>query len=181
MDCVLGRNFKETIIGQYKQQRRWAFGSEGIPYLFFGFLKNKKISRPMKIRYGFLLIEGFWAWGTIALLILFLGWLPLILGGEKFSSTVLAYNLPRMTGNIMNIALAGLLVCVIISVQIILLRPGPTRPARKFLIVFQWIFFPLTFIFFGALPAIDAQTRLMLGKYLGFYVTGKTRKRVNLN
>jgi len=34
MDAVLSKNLLRTIINQYKQQRRWAWGCENIPYLF---------------------------------------------------------------------------------------------------------------------------------------------------
>jgi len=62
-----------------------------------------------------------------------------------------------------------------------ILPPRPKQhPKWKYLIMlFQWILLPVTFIIFGAIPAVDAQTRLMLGKkyHLGFFVTPKARKK----
>jgi hypothetical protein len=41
---------------------------------------------------------------------------------------------------------------------------------------FQWILLPFTLIFISAIPALDAVTHLMFGKYLGFNVSQKKRK-----
>ncbi|MDD5145986.1 MAG: glycosyltransferase family 2 protein [Candidatus Pacebacteria bacterium] len=175
MDAVAAASFPKTAINQYKQQRRWAGGSEGIPYLIFGCLKNKKIPFKKAFTYSFLIVEGFWAWATNAILILCLGWLPLVLNKSNFHSTVLAYNLPYITRNLMTIAMVGLFVCVIINI-LLAPRPKDFNLRRRFFLLVQWIFFPFGLIIFGSFPSIEAQTRLMLGKYPGFWVTEKVRK-----
>ena len=173
MDAVRAKNLLRTIINQYKQQRRWAWGVENIPYLLYGFLKNKKISLFEKFRHSFIILEGFWSWATAALLIFFLGWLPLFLGGGEFNVTLLAYNLPRLTGTIMAIAMVGMVVSAIVSLLFLPPRPSGYSRWKNLSMVLQWLFLPITLIVFGAFPALDAQTRLILGKHLGFWVTEK--------
>jgi hypothetical protein len=59
-----------------------------------------------------------------------------------------------------------------------LLPPIPkhiSRPYAWFIILAQWALLPVTFVLFGALPAIDAQTRLMINKPLGFNVSPKRK------
>ena len=177
MDSCVAKNTFRTAVNQYKQQRRWAWGSEGIPYLLFGFWKNKKIPFYKKFRYAFLLLESFWAWGTNALLLLCLGWLPLLLGGSEFNSTLLSYNLPQATSNLLTFALIGLLACVVVSTLLLRWSPFPISRRKTMLMVSQWVFLPFSLIIFGAIPAIEAQTRLMLGKYMEFFPTEKFRKK----
>ncbi len=176
MDANVAPSFWQTMKNQYKQQRRWAYGAENIPYFLFGFWKNEKMGIGKKLYYSFVYIEGVWSWSTNALLIFLLGWLPLVLGGEAFNTMILAYNLPKITRNLMMLASFGIITSAYLSIVIL-----PPRPAhygkRKYLwMILQWPLLFLTMIFFGAFPAIDAQTRLMFGKYIGFWVTPKFRK-----
>lgn len=175
MDSCAAKGFKKTVINQYKQQRRWAWGSEGIPYLIFGLWKNKKIPLKEKIRYPFLMIEGFWAWATNVLILLFLGRLPLMLGSQEFQTSVLSYNLPQITGNLMTLALIGIVACVVVNALLLTPRPSHLSRWRSLSMLAQWALFPLILIIFGSFPAIDAQTRLMLGKYMNFWPTEKGR------
>jgi len=176
MDAVLGKNLWRTIINQYKQQRRWAFGAENIPYIMFGFLKNKKIPLSQKIFHTMVMFEGFISWAVASLLIFLLGWLPLVLGGEDFKGTIFGYNLPIITRNLMIIASVGMVLSAILSILLLPKSPSKFGALKKLSIFFQWIFLPPLLILFGAFPALDAQTRLLFGKYLDFWTTEKFKK-----
>jgi cellulose synthase/poly-beta-1,6-N-acetylglucosamine synthase-like glycosyltransferase len=180
MDAVMAQSNWRTVINQYKQQKRWAWGCAEIPYMMFGFLQNKKIPLSQKIGHLYTILDGFWSWATAALLLFLLGWLPILLGGKKFNFSVLSFNLPILTGQIMTVSLIGMFVSAVLSTM--LLPPVPKemkwyiRWFKKSTVFVQWIFLPVTLIVFGSFPALDAQIHLMLGKYMGFWVTEKVRK-----
>ncbi|OIO47210.1 MAG: hypothetical protein COY09_00320 [Candidatus Portnoybacteria bacterium CG_4_10_14_0_2_um_filter_39_11] len=175
LDACYGGSWRRTIINQYKQQRRWGWGVENIPYVIFGFLNNKKISLSKKIRYAFNHFEGFWSWSTNALIIFLLGWLPLFLGGDKFNVTLLSYNLPRLTRWIMTLSMIGILGSAIYNIMILPAKPRDISRWRYGIMFLQWVLMPVTIMVFGCFPGLDAQTRLMLGKYMGFWNTDKPR------
>jgi hypothetical protein len=176
MDVVDARNILKTAINQYKQQRRWAWGVAEIPYVMFGFLQNKKISIWKKIFHLHTLIDGYWSWATAALLLFILGWLPLLLGGDKFNFSILSFNLPILTSRIMTVSLFGMAVSAILSTLMLSPSSKHTSWLKKIPIFLQWIFLPVILIVFGSFPALDAQIRLMIGKYMGFWVTEKIRR-----
>jgi len=176
MDANVSDNFWKTLINIYKQQKRWAYGMGDIPYFIFGFLENKKISLLKKFSLSFEIIGEHVSWATSSILIFLLGWLPLFLGGKEFSQTLISYNLPRIISRVMTISMLGLIISIYLS--FLILPPKPPEYGRfKYLIfAFGWLLFPFMMIFFAALPALDAQTRWMFGKYMGFWVTEKFRE-----
>jgi len=176
MDVNAARTFPRTLINMYKQQRRWAYGVGEIPYFIFGFLKNKKIPLKRKLALTFEVVEGHWNWACASFLLACLGWLPTMLGGYQFSQTIFSYNLPRIVGWVLTIAMIGLFSSMYYTFYLLPPKPGQTKKGFSVLIAsMQWLFLPLTMIFFTSLPAIDAQTRWLLGKYMGFWPTPKHR------
>jgi hypothetical protein len=176
MDANLADNFWKTLANIFKQQTRWSWGVENVPYFTFGCIKNKTMTLKKKIYHSFHHWEAFWSWATNSLLIFMLGWLPLIIGGEEFNRTVLSYNLPRMTRIIMTLAMIGLVSSAFYALQLLPPRPEKYKKRKYIWMVLQWVLVPIVMIVFGAVPALVSQTRLMFGKYMGFWVTEKERK-----
>jgi hypothetical protein len=176
MDANVASTFWQTIKNQYKQILRWHYGVENNPYFMFGFLKNKQMPVRKKWYFNLTLTEKTHSAATSALIIFLLGWLPIVAGGSVFNLSILSFNLPFITRMVMDLAMFGMISSAIIS--IILLPPKPLKfgKLKWFWMVLQWILFPVNFIIFGAIPALHAQTRLMLGQYMGFWVTPKIRK-----
>ncbi len=175
MNTVYMGNFWKSLANQYKQMRRWAWGVEHIPYLMMNLKKHPKMSFKKKFYYFNNQLEGVYSWATAPIIIFILGRLPLLVASKGVQSTVVAQSAPIILEWLMNIALIGLILTAFFSTRIL-----PQKPKSKSIIYYpimfiQWILFPITMILFGSIPAIDAQTRLMLGgKYkLGFWVTEK--------
>lgn len=176
MDANVARSFTRTLINIYKQQRRWAYGVADLPYFIFGYWKKRKeIPLARAWQYGFTVAEGFYSWATHAVLLLALGWLIIFLGGDEFNQTLFSYTLPRITRVILTVAMLGLVSSAFLSIRLLPPRPLHFGRSKYAIMVLQWFLVPVTLIFFGSLPAIEAITRLMFGKYMGFWVTEKFR------
>jgi len=169
MDAVEGDNYWDSLKALYKQQRRWAWGVEHFPYMMDKFLHLPKMPIRTKLRYIFNDIEGKFTWGTAPILIFALGYLPFFVIGE--AQTALLANAPFVLERMMQIATAGVFVSALISLWLLPRRPKGKKWYSWITMILQWTLLPVTFILFGAFPAIDAQTRMMLGQYLGFNVT----------
>jgi hypothetical protein len=177
MDVATAKGIIPTIVKQYKQKRRWAWGVENFPYVMLGFMKNRNIPLTRKIRRAFHILESHYTWAVWAIIITFIGPLPILFGGGLFRQTAIGYNLPSISAALFRISLFTILVCIFITIRLLPPRPKDVKPEKRFVIIAQWFFSPVVVALLGSTPAVDAQTRLMLGKYMQFYVTEKSRKK----
>lgn len=173
MDAISGKTYLDSLRALYVQMRRWAWGVEHLPYLIDGFSKDRLIPFWKKAMYLFNHIEGMYTWATAPLLMFVLGWFPLWLAKGQTNAIVQAA--PFTLEQVMQYAMVGVLISAIMALTLLPQRPDRVGKHTWIVMILQWILLPVTFIVFGSFPAIDAQTRLLLGKYLGFHVTKKTR------
>lgn len=173
-DAVLSpRGYWATFVEQYLQKRRWAWGCSDIPYVMTYIIGNKNLPFWDKWLQALRLIEGHFSWATTSVILAIVGWMPTLLS-PGFRETVFAFNFPIIYSRILTVAMIGLIINLVIST--LLLPPRP-RKILNLSIIVEWlispIMLPLSNIIFSSFAAIDAQTRLMLGRYLGFRVTEK--------
>ncbi|MDO8625981.1 MAG: glycosyltransferase family 2 protein [Candidatus Magasanikbacteria bacterium] len=175
MHTVRDDNWFTSLKNLYFQQRRWAYGTEHIPFLLWQFKKHPEISWYKKLVILFHEWEGKWSWAVVPIFITFFGRLPLWFSGEEVRRSALFFNTPYVLQWLMTIAMLGLAVSLILSLLILPARPAGHRPHRYIYMLLQWALVPVSLVLFSAVPCIDAITHLMRGKYLGFNVSAKSR------
>ncbi len=175
MDANAAPHLWQTIGQIYKQHRRWTYGVENLCYILYHFTQNKNIPLRQRVNVALQQAEGYWSLVTNPIMLFILGWAPIFLGGQEFHQTVLSYNLPIVVRDLLILAMFGLVISSVISLSLIPPRPHTASRFRYLVMALQWIMVPATMIVFSAIPGLDAQTRLMFGKYMGFWVTPKTR------
>jgi hypothetical protein len=161
---------------QYKQKRRWAWGVENFIFLGENFLKNKEIPFVLKMRKLYQVLESHVSWATWAIVISFITPLVLVWGRFILKDSLALFNLSYINTVVFNSLSFILVLCIFISYGFLPPRPKNISRLIYLSFLFQWLLTPLISAVLGSIPALDAQTRLMMGKYLSFYVTPKRRE-----
>ena len=177
LDAVLADTYMKTLGNAYKQNRRWAYGIENFPVMMRALWPDKQVPLSKKLRVTEETLEGHMSWATAPLILSFLGWLPLFLGGTVFNESVLAHNLPVVTRVLMTLSMGGLVTLVFLSFLMLPKRPKRYSRWKTVFMFAQWFLAPFVSLLM-AIPALDAQTRILRGKYFGeFWVTEKVRRK----
>jgi hypothetical protein len=177
MDIATGATLKKTFDAIYRQKRRWAWGVENFPIVMRAFLALNGISLGRKIRCGYKLLDSFLSWSTWSFLLLFGTWLPVFFASREFVSTTVYYTAPLISSVMFRLASVGLVMCMILSVLLLPAKKVRYGVFMRIRHVFEWFLIPFILLFLSAAPALDAQTRLMFGRYMEFKATDKFRKK----
>ena len=176
-DAIEGRSYRHAFKNQFVQLRRWAWGVSDFAYAVREAVKNRRAPFGDKFVQIARLLEGHVSWATAPLVLAYYAWLPLLLN-PAFKDQVLAHQLPVIASNVLTFASVGIVATIWVSLLLLPPRPAHHKKTRFISMLLQWILLPVTTVAFGAFAALNAQTRLMFGRYLEeFDVTEKGPKK----
>jgi cellulose synthase/poly-beta-1,6-N-acetylglucosamine synthase-like glycosyltransferase len=171
-DAAQSTSTWKTIKAHYEQQKRWAWGVSDHPWIVRRFLTTRDINffdkgmRLLTFVWGHFLWPVNWFIITIGLT------LPTLLN-PAFGRTTLGYTVPKISSFTLTVAMAFLIVMLVLDRFYKPPRPKDFPLWRAILMPLEFVLMPVAGLIFGALPGLDAHTRLMLGKYIEYKVTEK--------
>lgn len=171
-DAAEANGFWPTMVNQYEQIKRWAWGASDDAYIIKQWLLVPDMPLWDKTVRMWRVLEGHFLWPVNWFAITLGALLPPLLNPE-FSQTILGKTLPQLSSAILTITLISTFVMFILDAANRPPRPNQVSILRKLLQPVEFLLMPVVGFFFSALPGIDAHTRLMLGKYIEYRVTEK--------
>jgi hypothetical protein len=171
-DAVRARSYPRSLMQQYTQIRRWAWGVTDIPYYLDQAFSHSEI--PLRDRVARLI--DLWLdhinWAVAPFIMIFGAFLPVALN-QAFREATFGQQLPVYAAWLLTGAMSSLLVLMFIEDQLAPPRPKEWGIGMRVLSWLQWLALPFVGVVFTNLPALDAQTRLLTGRYLEYRVTEK--------
>ncbi len=177
-DAVLSRTYVKTLRAQFVQVRRWAWGASDVAYVLqMGWRRKNHISKMDLFFKTARLIEGHVSWATASLILLLAAFAPLYLAPQA-SQSVVANQLPIIASRIQTLAMVGLFTGIYLSIRLLPPKPPRYKTRHRIYMILQWVYLPITTIVYSSFAALNSQTRLLFGRYLGeFDVTDKVVKK----
>lgn len=174
-DAVMSNTYTKTLKAQFVQLRRWAYGASDVPYVASHVFSRKRNVPLFEGTARFIrLLDGHITLATVAILVAFGGWVPLLINSEAARNSLIVHQLPDTIGVVQRVAMIGLFISVFLSLKMLPPRPERYKRRRSIFMVLQWVLMPVTAIAYNASAALYSQMRLATGRYLDkFDVTDK--------
>lgn len=171
-DAVLAKGLFKTYKNRYQQERRWAWGASDIPYAIKKFFETPHLNPFIKLRKIFLLVETHLFWPTSFFILTLSASIPPLIN-PVFKRTVMGFLLPKLSSLILTASSLLIIFILYFDYQMRKRINIKTSLINLPLLFVQWYFLPLISFLFSSLPALEAHTRMILGKKLEYKVTEK--------
>lgn len=170
-DAVHAGGWWSSIKMTYIQHKRHAWGASDVPYAIRQSLAHAEMGVGTRLRRLVALISNHLLWATHWFL-LSVGWaVPLLLA--RVTGTPTHPELFLCAKVTLYACYIPYLVMIWIDAKLRPPKPDNWTLDKNMLATLMWFMLPVTSFFTSTIPALDAQTRLMLGKRLEYRVTEK--------
>jgi hypothetical protein len=156
----------------YVQHKRHAWGASDIPYAIRHSLAHREMSLKRRLRRVVALSSNHLLWAT-HWFILSVGWILPIGLAHLFGTNSEYATLHWFARITLTLCLIPYVVMIAIDARLRPPKPANWTPFKSVLNFAMWFCLPVTSFITSTVPALDAQTRLMLGKRLEYRVTDK--------
>jgi len=171
-DAVHAGGLRRSVAMTYIQHKRHAWGASDIPYAIRQSLAHSEMSRRRRLRRLVALTSNHLLWSS-HWFILSVGWLLPVLIVHFFGIGTEQDALHWWARLILTICLVPYVVMIQVDARLRPPKPATWSKRQQALALFMWFCLPVTSFITSTIPALDAQTRLMLGKRLEYRVTEK--------
>jgi hypothetical protein len=166
-DAAEGATPWATVVAHYQQIRRWAWGATDVPFVLRGLVGADGNRTPLAPVVGF--VEDHLTWPTHWFLITlgtkmlpFLA--PAIVASPDGAALISASSL------LLTLCLPFLVIAATVD---LILRDGPSDLFEWTGELLGWALMPVITFMLTSLPALDAHTRMLFGRNLGYKATPK--------
>jgi hypothetical protein len=171
-DSPQSRDYASTHLNQYNQIKRWAWGITDVPYVLARLFKHPEIPLFLRLRRFANLSFNHLNWIFLPMLLMFGASVPLWVSVD-FSLTDLGQTLWSYSGILLGTTLSTVVFFLYFEIRMLPPKPADWPLWKKLAVHVQYFAYPIVGLVLSVLPALEAHTRLLFGRYLEYRVTEK--------
>ena len=170
-DAAEGAHWWRTVLSHYRQARRWAWGISDVPYLVWQVARHRRLAMVPRYVQAAHYTHEHYLWPSHWFLLMgSFNLLPFL--APTFAASEIGRELAGLASAAYSACMPCLLVLIWLNWQ--LRPPGGDNSVREVAaFLASWAYLPLVGFILVAMPAVDAHTRLLFGRYLRYQVTEK--------
>ena len=171
-DSPNSRDYASTHMSQYNQIKRWAWGITDVPYVLARLFKHPEIPLVLRMRRFMNLAFNHLNWIFLPMLLMFGASAPLWVSVD-WSLTDLGQTLWSYSGILLGTTLSTVIFFLYFEIRMLPPKPANWPLWKQGVVYLQYFAYPVVGLVMSVLPALEAHTRLLFGRYLEYRVTEK--------